>query len=72
MYLTLPPLSFDDNKVLKRQLDVLIFVQVCMTINKNLCQDIGSGRTKESNEIYKGSLCCKTESEDHQKLTSRV
>jgi len=27
------PLSFDDNKVLKVQLDILIFVQVCMTIN---------------------------------------
>ena len=29
-------LNFDDNKVLKSQLDVLIFVQVCRTIDKNL------------------------------------
>jgi len=29
-------LSFDDNKVLKCQLDMLIFVQVCRTIDKNL------------------------------------
>jgi len=26
-------LSFDDNNVLKDQLDMLIFVQVCRTIN---------------------------------------
>jgi len=26
-------LSFDDNKVLKSQLDMLIFVQVCRTID---------------------------------------
>jgi len=36
MCLTLPPLSFDDNKVLKFQLDMLIFVQVCRTIVKKL------------------------------------
>ena len=35
-------LSFDDNKVFEIQLDMLIFVQVYMTIDKNLCQDIGS------------------------------
>ena len=35
MCLILPPLSFDDNKVLKYQLDMLIFVQVCRTIVKN-------------------------------------
>jgi len=29
-------LSFDDNKVLKIQLNMLIFVQVCRTIDKNL------------------------------------
>jgi len=29
-------LSLDDNKVLKCQLDMLIFVQVCRTIDKNL------------------------------------
>jgi len=29
-------LSFDDNKILKDQLDMLIFIQVCMTIDKNL------------------------------------
>jgi len=32
MCLTLPPLSFDDNKVLKCHLDMLIFVLVCRTI----------------------------------------
>ena len=63
--------SFDDNKVLKSQLDMLIFVHVCRTINKNLYvlnSCIGSGRTKESNEINKGSLYCKTESKDYQSL----
>jgi len=72
MCLTLSPLSFDDNKVLKSQLDMLIFVQVCMTINKKFINDIystiGSERTKESKGIYKGSLCCKTKSEDQQCL----
>jgi len=29
-------LSFYDNKILKYQLDMLIFVQVCGTIDKNL------------------------------------
>jgi len=42
-------LRFDDNKVLKSQLNMLIFVQVCRTIDKNLCQDIGSGRTIKRN-----------------------
>jgi len=35
---------------------MLIFVQVCRTINKNLNvfkSSIGSGRTIEGNEIYK-------------------
>jgi len=37
MCLTLPLESFDDNKVLKNcQLDMLIIVQVCRTIYKNL------------------------------------
>ena len=39
MRLTLPPLSFDDNNVLKCQLDMLILVQVCRTIDKNLYQE---------------------------------
>jgi len=56
MCLTLPPLCFDDNKVLKSQLDMLIFVQVCRTIDKNLYQDFGSKRTKKSNGIYKRKL----------------
>jgi len=34
MCLTLSPLSFDDKKVLKSQLDMLIFVQVCKTTYK--------------------------------------
>ena len=46
-------LSFDDNKVLKCQLDMLIFVQVCRTIVKNYKSNIGSKRTNESNGIYK-------------------
>jgi len=49
-------LSFDDNKVLKSQLDILIFVQVCRTIYKNLYvlnSSIGSEGTKESNGISK-------------------
>jgi len=46
--------SFDDNKVLKNcQLDMLIFVQVYMTIDKDLRSIFGSGRTKESKEINK-------------------
>jgi len=55
---------------------MLIFVQVCRTINKNLNQILGSGRTNESNEIYKRSLCCKKKHlkkrafEDHHKLKS--
>jgi len=50
-------LSFDDNKVLKKcQLDMLIFVQVCRTIDKNLSvfkSSIGSRRKNESNGIFK-------------------
>jgi len=69
MCLTLPPLSFDDNKGIKiSQLDMLIFVQVCRTIVKNLHSSIGSERTIRIKGIYKGSLCCKywrqQESED--------
>jgi len=51
--LNIATLSFDDNKVLKVQLDMLIFKQ-----------SIGSERTNESRGIFKGSLCCKSESED--------
>ena len=61
MCLTLPPLSFDDNKVLKCQLDMLTFVQVCRTIVNNYMSIIGYGRTNKSNGIYKRSLCCKVE-----------
>jgi len=54
MCLTLPFESFDDNKVLKNcQLDMLIFVQVYKTVDKNLRSILGSGRTKESKEINK-------------------
>jgi len=68
MCLTLPPLSFDYNKVIKSQLDMLIFVQVCRTIDKNLYQDYGSRRTKRAMKFTKGSLCCKTVSKDCQSL----
>jgi len=58
---------------------MLIFVQMCRTIDKNLNvfkSSIGSGRTKEGNGIYKEETCVarkhlkKWGSEDHQKLTS--
>jgi len=39
--------------------------------SKSLNSSTGSERAKESNEVYKGSLCCTTESEDHQKVTAR-
>ena len=52
-------LSFHDNKVLKCQLDMLIFVQVCRIVDTNLYSSIGSERTNESNEFFKGILCCK-------------
>jgi len=61
-------LSFDDNKVLKCQFVLLIFVHVCRTIVKNYKSSIGSERTKERKGIYKGSLCCSTESEDKERL----
>jgi len=61
-------LNFDDNKVLKCQLKLLIFVQVCKTTVKNYITSIGSERTKEGKGIYKRSLCCKTESEDKERL----
>jgi len=34
-------------------MDMLIFVQVCRTIDKNLRSLLGSGRTKESKGINK-------------------
>jgi hypothetical protein len=71
MCLTLPPLSFDDNKVLKCQLDMLIFVQLCRTIVKNYKSSVGSERTNESNGIYKKEACVarfKAESEDKECL----
>jgi len=43
-------------RYLKCQLDMLIFVQVCRTIDKNssvFIPSIGSGRTNESNGSYK-------------------
>jgi len=39
---------------------MLIFVQVCRTIDKNLSvfkSSVGSGRTNESNEIYIKEAC---------------
>jgi len=54
MCLTLPLESFDDNKILKNcQLDMLIFVKVYRTIDKNLRSLLGSGRTKEGKGINK-------------------
>jgi len=56
---------------------MLIFVQVCMTIDKNLSvskSSIGSGETNESNGIYKKEACVarkrlkKRGSEYYQKL----
>jgi len=67
MYLTLPPLSFDDNKLLKSQLDMLIYVQVCRTIDKKLYQDIGSGRTKRAIESTKEAYVAR-----HSLKTTRV
>ena len=64
-------LGFDDNKILKCQLDMLIFVQVCRTIVKNYNSSIGSERTNESNEIYEKEAYVarfKTESEDKYRL----
>jgi len=47
---------------------MLIFVQVCRTIDKNVkvfISSISSGRTNESNGILqKGSLFCKIASEE--------
>jgi len=76
-------LSFDDNKGIKKcQLNMLIFVQVCKTIDKNLRvskSSIGYRRTNEEQwNLQKGSLCCKKayeaikvlkkrSSENHQK-----
>jgi len=79
MCLILPPWSFEDNKVLKSQLDMLIFVQVCRTIDKNLHSNIGSERTNENSDIFRRKLVLQDwrqrESEDPseadcQKLTS--
>jgi len=53
---------------------MLIFVQVCRTINKKLNvfnSSISSIRTNESNEIYKKEACVarmKTESEDKERM----
>jgi len=51
------PLSFDDNKVLKKcQLDMLIFVQMCRTIDKNFIvfnSSRGSEEKMKSIGIYK-------------------
>jgi len=44
-------LSFDDNIVLKCQLELLIFVQVCRTIVKNYKSNIGSERTKDNKGV---------------------
>jgi len=69
-------LSFDDNKGIKKcQLDMLIFVQVCRTIDKNLSfykSSIGSGRTNEEQwNLQKGSLCCRKASEEIEVLKKR-
>jgi len=60
---------------------MLIFVQVCRTIYKNLHSNIGSGRTNESSDNVQRKLVLQDwrqqESEDkslktHQKVTARV
>jgi len=56
MCLTLPLLSFDDNELLKCQLDMPIFVQVWRTINKNLYSSIDSERTNERSDIFQRKL----------------
>jgi len=70
MCLTLPPLDFDDINVLKNQLDMIIFVHVCRTIDKNLYQDFVSERTNKAVKFTKGSLSFKTESKDYQILNT--
>jgi len=59
---------------------MLIFVQMCKTIDKNLSvfkSSIDSGRTNESIGFYKREACVarkhlkKWGSEDHQKLSTR-
>jgi len=54
---------------------MLIFVQVCRTIDKNLSvakSSIGSGRTnKEQWNLHEGSLCCKKTSEEKDVLKKR-
>jgi len=69
-------LSFDDNKGVKKcQLDMLTFVQLCRTIDKNLSvskSSIGSRRTNgEQWNLQKGSLCCKKASEEKYVLKKR-
>ena len=69
-------LSFDDNKGIKKcQLDLLIFVQVCRTIDKNLSvfkSSIGSGKPNEEQwNLQKGSLCCKKASEEKEVLKKK-
>jgi len=49
---------------------MLIFVQVCRTIVKNLHSNISFERTNESGNIFlKVSLCCKIE--DNKSLKTR-
>jgi len=51
--------SFDDNKVLKNcQLDMLIFVQVYKTIDKNfeIINRLWKNKREQSNQQKKGSL----------------
>jgi len=45
-------LSFDDNKVLKSQLDMILFVQVCRTIYKKFMLRYWFWKNKKSNGIY--------------------
>jgi len=53
---------------------MLIFVQVCRTIDKNLVSiyNISSGRTNESNGFNKANEACSSEAphhkQDHQKM----
>jgi len=75
MCLTLSPLSFYDNKVLKMLIGYAnIYSSVQDYRQKKLYvfdSSIGSGRTNESNGIYKKEACVarmKTESEDKERL----
>jgi len=57
----LTTLSFDDNKILKCQLELLIFVQDHS--QKFISQELVLKEQKRANESTK-EACCKTESED--------